>query len=116
MNDVIVRDNKGRFAKGHSGNPLGRKPRVLESEIYDLAISTISNEVVEKIMAKAIKQAISGDRYAREWLGKLLFPTPQQVMLNKIEVNNIEQDTTTQNDLMQSLIERMGVMNDDNTE
>jgi hypothetical protein len=71
----MVRDKKGRFAKGNGGGP-GRKPRATEDKYRDLMLSVITPDHWLKIVTKAIEQAERGDSTARKWLADYLIGPP----------------------------------------
>ena len=86
MSDVTDREGRiisrhqdgkkqGLWKKGFSGNPAGRKPgiatknfgKLIKQELAHRSKGeTITHYLV--IIRKAIEQARTGDRYAREWL------------------------------------------------
>lgn len=66
------RDEKGRFVKGHTGNPNGRMPKTREIKFYDLTVSAISEQDWVGIVDKAKEQAKRGDAIARKWLADYL--------------------------------------------
>lgn len=66
------RDEKGRFLKGHTGNPNGRMPKTREIKFYDLTVSAISEQDWSGIVDKAKEQAKRGDAIARKWLADYL--------------------------------------------
>jgi hypothetical protein len=72
------RDEKGRFIKGHTGNPNGRMPKTREIKYYELTISAVSEADWVEIVKAAVKQAIRGDNQARKWLSDYLIGMPQQ--------------------------------------
>ena len=74
-----VRDDKGRFVKGSSGNPSGRP---IDQFKYQKKIdSTLSLKEWREIIKKAIEQAKRGDAKARQWLSEYVAGKP---------VNNID--------------------------
>lgn len=72
------RDDKGRFIKGHTGNPTGRMPKDREVKFYDLTISAVSEDDWVKVVKTAVRLAIKGDAQARKWLSDNLIGLPQQ--------------------------------------
>ena len=72
------RDEKGRFIKGHSGNPTGRMPKDREVKFYDLTVSAVSEDEWVKVVKTAVRLAIKGDAQARKWLSDHLIGLPQQ--------------------------------------
>lgn len=74
--DEIVRDGRGRFVKGHSGNPKG-KPIDQFKYLRKLgAAVTVSDW--RAIIDRAVEQAKRGDPRAREWLSDYLMGKPPQ--------------------------------------
>ena len=72
------RDEKGRFIKGHTGNPTGRMPKDREVKFYDLTVSAVSEEDWTGIVKTAVRLATKGDSQARKWLSDFLIGLPQQ--------------------------------------
>jgi hypothetical protein len=73
----------GGWKKGQSGNPKGRTPQSIQlakkrKEMVNMyAPITIENctpEDWKEIVEKAVTDAIHGDRYARDWLTKIVLP------------------------------------------
>ena len=71
-----VRDAKGRFVKGTSGNPGGRKRGKKDYCALLDAACTVAKW--KAIVAKAIEDAIAGDRWARDWVASYLIGRPTQ--------------------------------------
>lgn len=78
----MVRDNKGRFAKGQSGNPKGRQKGIGTYMEAMQAAVTVDDWV--EIATKAKEQAKRGDQAARKWLSDYLIGLPAQ----KVEHGN----------------------------
>jgi len=72
------RDEKGRFIKGHSGNPTGRMPKDREVKFYDLTVSAVTEDEWVDIVKAAVRLAKKGDAQARKWLSDHLIGLPQQ--------------------------------------
>ena len=70
------RGPRGRFAKGNPGNPNGpgRPKRSTEREYLDATIGSCSLADWSVVASKAVSQAKAGDRYARDWLTRILLP------------------------------------------
>jgi hypothetical protein len=77
---MVPRDDKGRFPKGISGNPAGRKKRQVEDDFMRLLAGAVSTKDWREICDKAIAQAKAGDAVARKWLGDYLIGAPVQRM------------------------------------
>jgi len=69
------RDEKGLYQKGNPGGP-GR-PFVRQARFLQTLVDETSPGDRKKIVATAIKQAIAGDRCARDWLSKWLMGEPE---------------------------------------
>ena len=82
---MAVRNEKGQFIKGHSGNPRGRP---IDQFKYQKKIDTATTlKDWREIIEKAIEQAKRGDAKARQWLSDYLLGKPIQSI-------NMEQDGT----------------------
>jgi len=77
---MVPRDDKGRFPKGVSGNPSGRKRRQVEDDFMLLLMGAVTREDWIEICIKAVRQARSGDPVARKWLADYLIGSPIQRM------------------------------------
>src|SRR5262249_28067088 len=63
---------RGRpFKKGNPGGP-GRPRREVEREYLGAILGVVSLDDWRLIVAKAKRDAIAGDRHAREWLSKYI--------------------------------------------
>jgi hypothetical protein len=81
-----IRDSKGRFLKGVSGNPGGRP---IDQTKYLKKIDTTMKVANWKtIIDKAIQQAEKGDHRARQWLSDFLVGKPTQSMEMNLESDN----------------------------
>ena len=81
-----MRNEKGQFVKGVSGNPKGRKPKDRELRYYAIALESVPYTQWEKIVRKAAYQAEKGDAVARKSLADYLMGAPVQ----KVENRNVE--------------------------
>ena len=69
----IIRDEKGQYMKGHSGNPGGRSKNTLtiilkERMIEDVLIDDKWLTTADLIVDQAIKLALKGDMQAIKWI------------------------------------------------
>lgn len=76
--DEIVRDGRGRFVKGHSGNPRGRP--IDQYKYLRKMGAAVSAREWREIIRKAVEQAKRGDPRAREWLAHYLMGKPLQTV------------------------------------
>jgi hypothetical protein len=75
-----VRDAKGRFVKGESGNPKGRDKRETEAAYLQAIRDGVSLGDWAAIIARAVSDAKRGDRAARDFLAdRLIGPVKQSV-------------------------------------
>ena len=77
-----IRDPKtGRFVKGHprlGGRVAGRSER----QYYDILASECTRDDWRKICHRAVRDAVRGNRYAREWIAeRLMGPVTQRAQL-----------------------------------
>jgi len=73
---LLERDSKGRFVKGHKGNPTGRAPKAREERYYEITLSAVTFADWEEIIRKAADQAKRGDYQARKFLAEYLVGPP----------------------------------------
>jgi phage terminase large subunit len=87
-----MRDEKGRFIKGSSGNPRGRSPKDREERYYQILMTAVTYANWERIVMKAVEQAKRGDTQARKWLTDYLVGSPiERKDIDKSD--NVEIDT-----------------------
>ena len=72
----MTRDEKGRFIKGVSGNPVGRKPREVEEEYRLILVANVSQEDWAAIVRRAVSDAKKGDTSARKFIADYLIGPP----------------------------------------
>jgi len=72
----MVRDAKGKFIKGVSGNPHGRPSKAKEERYYEILISTVTKESWKAIIERAVYDAKRGDTSARKWLADYIIGPP----------------------------------------
>jgi hypothetical protein len=70
----MVRDNKGRFVKGVSGNPNGRPTRATEEEYRQAVLDIVPLERWKLMIEKQAIRAERGDLRAFEALAKYIAP------------------------------------------
>ncbi len=71
----MMRDDRGRFAKGNGGGP-GRPKKEREVEYYRILQFRCTPDRWQKIIDKALEQAERGDAVARKWLADYLIGPP----------------------------------------
>jgi len=76
LQKLLERDSKGRFVKGHKGNPTGRAPKAREERYYEITLSAVTFADWEEIIRKAADQAKRGDYQARKFLAEYLVGPP----------------------------------------
>jgi hypothetical protein len=74
----MVRDEKGRFVKGATGNPNGRPKKEREIRYYEIMQSKCTFKEWGQICQKAVDQARRGDTQARKFLADYLLGPPTQ--------------------------------------
>lgn len=74
----MTRDDKGRFPKGVSGNPKGRKARPTEEKYLAVFKQCVDEEDIKAIARKAVEQAKRGDPMARKFIFDYLVGPPVQ--------------------------------------
>jgi hypothetical protein len=79
-----MRNEKGQFIKGTTGNPKGRSPKQREERFYDITMSAVTYDEWKAIVMKAVDQAKRGDSTARKWLADYLIGTPIQNVKQEI--------------------------------
>lgn len=75
---AAIRDEKGRFVKGHADQGAGRKPRATEDDFLALIDDAVSPGDWTDIINKAKSQAKRGDAVARAWLTDRRFGKAKQ--------------------------------------
>lgn len=66
-----MRDERGRFVKGHSGGP-GRPSRATERDYLAALSEAVGIDTWRDIVGRAVDDAKAGDGKARDWLAKYL--------------------------------------------
>lgn len=70
-----MRDQKGRFIRGNPGGP-GRPCRVVEADYLAALTAICTLEKWERIVRRAVNDAIKGNGYARQWLAEYIIGKP----------------------------------------
>lgn len=73
------RDAIGRFVAGNKaarGNKGGRPPRTRDYEIIRQMETQVTAGQIQSIIARAVQDAIDGDRFARRWVWDYLVGRP----------------------------------------
>jgi len=81
----VIRDEKGQFVKGSSGNPGGRPSKTLTSLLKDRINEGKSFNKADLIIDKAIDLAIEGDMQAIKWIFERVDGRPIPMRINLIE-------------------------------
>ena len=68
----MMRDEKGRFVKGSTGNPKGRPPRATEKEYLDAVYDEIPIERFRRMVTKQAERAERGDIRALEFIVRVM--------------------------------------------
>lgn len=68
----------GKFVKGQPSISPGRPSKEREIRYKKIMLSTVSFEAWEKVIKKALEQALGGDSDARKWLSENLIGKPVQ--------------------------------------
>jgi hypothetical protein len=74
--DPYKRQKNGRFAEGNCGGP-GRPPRKTERDYLLVFESTVTPERWQKVLAKILENAESGNLRAAEFLAKYMLGNKQ---------------------------------------
>jgi len=86
------RDPHGRWLKGHKAPELaGRLPRSVDQAYLDVMLGECNLEEWKEICHIAVQDAksesIASRRYAREWLGRIIMPAIERIMVAAVSVN-----------------------------
>lgn len=71
-----MRDSRGRFVSGSSGNPKGRQTKDRETRYLSVAQRACGFSEWREIVSVAVAQAKRGDAQARRWLSEYLIGKP----------------------------------------
>ena len=78
MTDQPVRDDKGRFKPGASGNPRGRLPRPVEDRVVQRLAARLNNGDYDRILDAVVNRAQRGDIQAARLLLEYAVGKPLQ--------------------------------------
>jgi hypothetical protein len=81
----VIRDEKGQFVKGSSGNPGGRPSKTLTALLKDRINEGKSCNKADLIINKAIELAIEGDIQAIKWIFERVDGRPIPMRIDLIE-------------------------------
>lgn len=76
---MAKRDKSGRFLPGTDGGP-GRPTRQGEADYLRMLTDGVSAQDWQKIVSRAVKDAVKGDYRARAWIGDYLLGKPVQTI------------------------------------
>lgn len=82
-----MKDERGRFKKGHSGNPKG-KPRGTRHRATQAALNLLDGEA-ETISRKAVEMALEGDTTALRLCLERIVPPMKEHPLSGVELPEI---------------------------
>ena len=86
----VQRDEKGWWLKGSVPNPAGRPSRQVEAAYLDVMLAECSLDKWREICQVAVSDAIGGNvnarRYARDWLGRILLPAIERILVASFNV------------------------------
>jgi hypothetical protein len=75
---VNGRDENGRFVKGHSGNPNGRKPKSVEEKYLAAIKKAVTQKELTQIFQSMAARAKAGDVRAARLIVEYLIGKPDQ--------------------------------------
>jgi hypothetical protein len=73
-----MRNEKGQFVKGTSGNPAGRARREVETQYLNVMLGAVTEDEWQEVVKAMIKQAKRGNVAAATWLSNYLQGKPQE--------------------------------------
>ena len=65
---MAIRNDKGQFVKGQSGNPKGRSRKEREIRYYEITQSAVTYNDWQEIVKKAVQLAKRGDYQSRKFM------------------------------------------------
>ena len=98
-----MRDSKGRWVKGTTGNPGGQRKGNKSARYWAITQNTCSLKDWRAIITKAIEQAKAGDKHARAWLADRLIGAVTAKLEARVDVRE-----TLNDDLEQALDRILG--------
>ena len=81
-----MRDARGRWVKGTTGNPGGQKKGNKSARYWAITQNTCTLKDWRAIITKAIEQAKGGDKHARAWLADRLIGSVTAKLKTTIDV------------------------------
>ena len=75
-------DKRGRFARGNKLGK-GRPPAATQRERLDALLSVCSAGDWLAVCERAVRDAVRGDRHARQWLTAYLLPAAERVQVEQ---------------------------------
>ena len=77
---TVQRNEKGQFVKGSASPSPGRPKRAIEVAFHDILVEAVTEDLWRGIVRVAIKDALQGDKFAREWISNYVIGKPPQIL------------------------------------
>ncbi len=78
---AVWRHPDGSFRKGNPGGP-GR-PFLRQARFLEVMNEVVTTDEWKKVVRQALKRAVAGDHYARDWLSKYLMGQPEPIPIDE---------------------------------